>query len=177
MTVTQRDKYVVDRDIASIQNGITTLSNWSTWSGNITSSNTLDVGGLSWKGFLEKHFNKTLKENPMDKATLDIVGGLIQKKLSEILDGDIEEFISKLIIEKTIQESETIVELQKEIATLRQEIRMLKLSIVSPLLPSPPSNIPPSNISFTSYPSSSPTVTTTDTGGYKTPDENTPKTL
>lgn len=115
---------------------------------------------------MREYVENSVKNNPLDEATLQIVSKLVQDTLLEILNGDLELFISKLAIKKILSESEIIKNLQEQIQILKNEIALLKAQQAP--LSYPNTNV----ITYSRSP-----YTTTYSSAKSTPDETTPKTL
>lgn len=118
----------------------------------------------NWDSIMKEYIENSVKNNPLDEATLQVVSRLVQDTLLEILNGDLELFVSKLAIKKVLSESEIIKNLQEQIQDLKNEIALLKTQQI-------PLSYPNTNVTY----SRSPYYTTYDT--KNTPDETTPKTL
>lgn len=118
----------------------------------------------NWDSIMREYVENSVKNNPLDEATLQVVSRLVQDTLLEILNGDLELFVSKLAIKKVLSESEIIKNLQEQIQDLKNEIALLKTQ-----------QIPLSNVTYSKSPYS-PYYTTYDST-KNTPDETTPKTL
>lgn len=119
----------------------------------------------SWDRVMREYVENSVKNNPLDEATLQVVSKLVQDTLLEILNGDLELFISKLAIKKVLSESEIIKNLQEQIQFLKNEIALLKAQQA-------PLSYPNTNITCSSSP-----YYTTYGSAKSTPDETTPKTL
>ena len=119
----------------------------------------------NWDSIMREYVENSVKNNPLDEATLQVVSRLVQDTLLEILNGDLELFVSKLAIKKVLSESEIIKNLQEQIQDLKNEIVLLKAQQI-------PLSYPNTNVTY----SRSPYYTTYDST-KNTPDETTPKTL
>jgi hypothetical protein len=62
----------------------------------------------NWDSIMREYVENSVKNNPLDEATLQVVSRLVQDTLLEILNGDLELFVSKLAIKKVLSESEII---------------------------------------------------------------------
>lgn len=146
--------------------------NWITTAINGSLIDNFNFGSISantttnWDRIMREYVENSVKNNPLDEATLQIVSKLVQETLLEILNGDLELFVSKLAIKKVLSESEIIINLQEQIQILKNEIALLKAQQA-------PLSYP--NTKVITY-SSSP-YTTTYNSAKSTPDETTPKTL
>jgi hypothetical protein len=122
----------------------------------------------NWDSIMREYVENSVKNNPLDEATLQVVSRLVQDTLLEILNGDLELFVSKLAIKKVLSESEIIKNLQEQIQDLKNEIALLKTQQI-------PLSYPNTNVTYSKSPYS-PYYTTYDST-KNTPDETTPKTL
>lgn len=146
-------------------------NNWITTAINGMIIDNYNFGSIStnitnWDRIMREYVENSVKNNPLDEATLQVVSRLVQDTLLEILNGDLELFVSKLAIKKILSESEIIKNLQEQIQDLKNEIALLKAQQA-------PLSYPKTNV--TTY-SSSPYYTTYNSA-KSTPDETTPKTL
>jgi hypothetical protein len=145
-------------------------NNWITTAINGRLIDSLNFDSMSrtytnWDSIMREYVENSVKNNPLDEATLQVVSRLVQDTLLEILNGDLELFVSKLAIKKVLSESEIIKNLQEQIQDLKNEIALLK-TLQAPL------SYPNTNVTY----SRSPYYTTYDST-KNTPDETTPKTL
>lgn len=145
-------------------------NNWITTAINGSLIDNFNFGSIStnttsWDRIMREYVENSVKNNPLDEATLQVVSKLVQDTLLEILNGDLELFVSKLAIKKVLSESEIIINLQEQIQILKNEIALLKAQQA-------PLSYP--NTKVITY-SSSPY--TTYGSAKSTPDETTPKTL
>lgn len=147
-------------------------NNWITTAINGRLIDSLNFNSMSrtytnWDSIMREYVENSVKNNPLDEATLQVVSRLVQDTLLEILNGDLELFVSKLAIKKVLSESEIIKNLQEQIQDLKNEIALLKTQQI-------PLSYPNTNVTYSS--SSSPYYTTYGSA-KNTPDETTPKTL
>lgn len=145
-------------------------NNWITTTINGRLIDSLNFNSMSrtytnWDSIMREYVENSVKNNPLDEATLQVVSRLVQDTLLEILNGDLELFVSKLAIKKVLSESEIIKNLQEQIQDLKNEIALLKTQQI-------PLSYPNTNVTY----SRSPYYTTYDST-KNTPDETTPKTL
>lgn len=145
-------------------------NNWITTTINGRLIDSLNFNSMSrtytnWDSIMREYVENSVKNNPLDEATLQVVSRLVQDTLLEILNGDLELFVSKLAIKKVLSESEIIKNLQEQIQDLKNEIALLKTQQI-PLI------YPNTNVTYPSSP-----YYTTYGSTKNTPDETTPKTL
>ncbi len=150
-------------------------NNWITTAINGSLIDNYNLGSIStntttnWDSIMRKYVENSVKNNPLDEATLRVVSGLVQDTLLEILNGDLELFVSKLAMKKVLLESEIIKDLQEQIQELKNEIALLRAQQAPLSYPSYPNT----TVTYTS----SPPYYTTYNSAKSTPDETTLKTL
>lgn len=71
------------------------------------------------------------EEGTPDNALINIVSDAISRKISQILDEDLEKLINKLALDKLLESNEKIKELTDELEQLKFKINLLEKSIAS----------------------------------------------